>query len=247
MKNLNTNNKDKIKSEFFNFDIAYKKDKNFIVSFFRGWNSSLIVQIEIKKGYKVNCSSLYNLFPKIRNKEKILVLSAGSIRLLNNRSEYKMKIFDAANFYIDNDISEIDPMEDSIIYIVSAENLSSEKGDTLLFNFKDDLTPKEIWGGKCVSRPFQGKNLNLVLFDLKEGFEFRDEGHSNEQITWLIDGKMDFYCNGDLKEELIEKKGVDVGALSVHGGFSRGALGFDAFFPKRNQEEYRQTVNFKKF
>ena len=57
-------------------------------------------------------------------------------------------------------------MEDSIIYIVSAENLSSEKV-ILLFNFKDDLL-KEIWGGKCVSRPFQGKNLNLVLFDLKK-------------------------------------------------------------------------------
>ena len=78
---------------------------------------------------------------------------------------------------------------------------------------------------------FSRKNLNLVLFDLKEGFEFRDEGHANEQITWLIGGKMDFYCNGDLKESLL-KKGVDVGALSVHGGFSRGALGFDAFFQR---------------
>ena len=47
-------------------------------------------------------------------------------------------------------------MEDSIIYIVSAENLSSEKGDTLLFNFKDDLTPKEM-GWKMCFRTFQGK------------------------------------------------------------------------------------------
>ena len=39
------------------------------------------------------------------------------------------------------------------------------------------------------------KELTSVLFDLKRGFKFEDKGHSNEQITWLIKGNMDFNAN----------------------------------------------------
>ena len=33
------------------------------------------------------------------------------------------------------------------------------------------------------------------MFDLKPGFKFHDEGHINEQITWVIKGNMDFYVS----------------------------------------------------
>ena len=79
----------------------------------------------------------------------------------------------------------------------------------------------------------------LVLFDLKKGFEFEDKGHENEQITWLIEGKMNFHSNGESKTLTSENGGIDIGPNHPHGGVSAGAIGFDAFFPKRQEAKYR--------
>ena len=79
--------------------------------------------------------------------------------------------------------------------------------------------------------------MTLVLFDLKPGFKFEDKGHANEQITWLTNGEMAFYSNGN-KKTLTADIGVSIGPNHVHGGVSKGALGFDAFFPKRIEEKY---------
>ena len=57
---------------------------------------------------------------------------------------------------------------------------------------------------------------------------------------------MDFYCN-NLKSKLTEINGVDIGPNHPHGGISNGAIGFDAFFPKRDGSEYKQTVRTNKF
>lgn len=80
--------------------------------------------------------------------------------------------------------------------------------------------------------------MTLVLFDLKPGFKFEDKGHANEQITWLTKGKMNFYVNDD-KKILMDNDGVSIGPNQVHGGLSDGAIGFDAFFPKRIEEKYK--------
>ena len=78
----------------------------------------------------------------------------------------------------------------------------------------------------------------MVLFELKEGFKFDDKGHKNQQVTWLVDGEMNFYS--DNKEQLINTDiGVSIGANHSHGGVSKGAMGFDAFFPKRVENKYK--------
>jgi quercetin dioxygenase-like cupin family protein len=74
---------------------------------------------------------------------------------------------------------------------------------------------------------------------LKKGFEFEDKGHENEQITWLIEGKMNFHSNGESKILTSENGGIDIGPNHLHGGVSEGAIGFDAFFPKRQEAKYR--------
>ena len=108
------------------------------------------------------------------------------------------------------------------------------------FNFLKDIKSKNLWGGQIISRPYEGKSLTLVLFDLKHGFKFEDKGHSNEQITWLIKGNMDFYTNSK-KKKLYKDTGVSIGSKHLHGGTSRGAIGFDAFYPKRIEKKYRKS------
>ena len=97
------------------------------------------------------------------------------------------------------------------------------------FNFEKNLKKTDLWGGKCISRVFTGKGMTLVLFRLKRGFKFHDNGHKNEQLTWLVNGKMKFYVKN--KSKLLKSNGasVDIGPYDYHGGMSLGAIGFDAF------------------
>ena len=49
---------------------------------------------------------------------------------------------------------------------------------------------------------------------------------------------MDFYS--DNKEQLLNTDiGVSIGPNHSHGGVSKGAMGFDAFFPKRVEKKYK--------
>ena len=76
-----------------------------------------------------------------------------------------------------------------------------------------------------------GLDINVVLFDLKKGFKFFDKGHSNEQITWLISGSMDFY-SGKLEEKLIKNKGL-ISAVIIHmEGYQMARLVLMRFFQK---------------
>ena len=77
-----------------------------------------------------------------------------------------------------------------------------------------------------------------VLFKLKKGFKFYDKGHKNEQITWLIKGKMKFYVKNKKSSLIANKTAVDIGSYDFHGGKSYGAVGFDAFSPKRSEKRY---------
>ena len=74
------------------------------------------------------------------------------------------------------------------------------------------------WSMYIESLWWQRANSCIIWF--KNGFKFEDKGHANEQITWLIDGKMDFYSNGENKTLTPENGGVDIGPHHVHGGVS---------------------------
>ncbi len=123
--------------------------------------------------------------------------------------------------------------------MIGAKDTKICKDKSFFFNFKKDIEARNLWGGQIISRPYEGKELTLVLFDLKPGFKFEDKGHANEQITWLTNGEMAFYSNGN-KKTLTVDLGVSIGPNHVHGGVSGGALGFDAFFPKRIEEKYKK-------
>ena len=49
---------------------------------------------------------------------------------------------------------------------------------------------------------------------------------------------MDFYVE-NIKNKLSSGYGVDIASFNSHGGISNGAIGFDAFYPKRQEEKYK--------
>ena len=46
-----------------------------------------------------------------------------------------------------------------------------------------------------------------------------------------------------VKKTLTSDVGVSIGPNHIHGSVSGGALGFDAFFPKRIEEKYKKNLN----
>tara|TARA_B100000579_G_scaffold363889_1_gene322613 strand:+ start:101 stop:826 length:726 start_codon:yes stop_codon:yes gene_type:complete len=234
-----------LNSKFFQF-IPKKINDKIDLSTYEGWNKSLIIKIFLKRGSIIDSIFIRENFPKIIDKEKMFINTHGLSIFKSKTKTINLKKFDALNISSDNINYEIKSIEDSILYIVSSENFKKRTSESEYFNFKKDIKAIDIWGGQCISRPYSGANLNVVLFDLKPGFKFNDKGHTNEQITWLIDGSMDFYCN-HIKEELTDLKGVDIGPNHEHGGISNGAIGFDAFFPKREEGKYSQSIKTLKF
>ena len=236
--------KKKIKTIFHFF--KFNQNQSSIYQIFEGWNNSIIIKFNLKKKDKISNSFFEENFQSIHNKEKIIVLTTGNIEISEENKKILMSKFDALNFSINKKDFFIKSLSDSTFYLVSSTSLLKKNLKSVYFNFKEDIAPKDIWGGQCISRPYVGNDLNLVLFDLKPGFKFDDKGHLNEQITWLIDGSMDFYCK-DQKQKLYCFNGIDIGRLDPHGGVSNGAIGFDAFFPKREEQEYKQIIKKKKF
>ena len=227
----------KIPSKYFDFNTSEKFQDKYI-SEYTGWNSLLIAKIEIKKGLSFNDNFINSKYSDLKEKQKIFVIIKGSVKTKYLSSNLLLKEFDAIDFISSQQTYEMQSLEDSILFMISAKNLESQSGKPVFFNLIKDIKSKNLWGGQIISRPYEGPGLTLVLFDLKPGFKFEDKGHPNEQITWLISGKMDFYANGKHKT-LNSKVGVDIGPNHLHGGVSGGAVGFDAFFPKREEKKYK--------
>ena len=178
-------------------------------------------------------------FLNLNNKEKIFVVIKGSISFIKNNDKMKLSKLDAVDFISSSQKFKIISDEETTLFMISSEKSKSINDETHYFNFLKDIQPRNLWGGQIISRPYEGKEITLVLFDLKSGFKFEDKGHPNEQITWLTNGKMSFYAN-DQKDTLVENYGISIGANHVHGGMSEGAIGFDAFFQnvkRRNIEK----------
>ena len=228
-----------IQSKYFQFE-ELKNETKPETKFYHylGWNSLIILKLEIKKNAKIDFKKINQNYSKISNKQKIFVLTEGECNFEIEKTIHNLKKFDAVDLVAGNEQYELKAIEDSLIYIVSAFNLEKQDGKPKIFNFEKNIESKNLWGGQIISRPYEGNGLTFVLFDLKKGFKFEDKGHANEQITWLISGEMDFYTN-NIHKKLYINNGVDIGPYHLHGGVSGGAKGFDVFFPKRQEVKYK--------
>ena len=224
-------------SKYFEFK-SELVNNNFSLSEFKGWNGLIIMKLDCPKDLNIKNDLINSKYIDISEKEKIIVAIKGEVEVKLNHQSFVLKEFDSLNLYSSDSKFEIKSILDSQIFIISAKDLKPQKKNPIFFNFMKDIDPRDIWGGQCISRVFFGENLNLVFFDLKSGFKFHDNGHQNEQITWVIKGDMDFYVK-NLKKKLSSGVGVDIGNNDIHGGISNGAIGFDAFYPKREEKKYK--------
>ena len=227
-----------INSKFFYFKQKLISEE-LIISDYMGWNSLKIVKFETIRDKIIDNKTIDLNYPEIKNKQKIFIVTKGYLEFEIDGKKNIFTEFDAIDFVEVNKKFEISVKKDTVFFIISAINLNNQIGNNIYFNFKNDLEKKDLWGGQCISRPYEGFGLTVVLFDLKNGFEFEDKGHANEQITWLIEGEMKFYANGESKILTSKNDGIDIGPHHIHGGVSAGAIGFDAFFPKRQEAKYR--------
>ena len=233
------------KSNFFKFK-KKKIKKTFKIYSYSGRNKSLIICLEFNSTHSIDNLFIKRYFPQIFNKEKIFIITSGKSKCHSNKKILDLKKLDAISIFLDNFNYNFKCKKNTQLFIVSSQNFRIRKCRSIYFNFEKDLKAIDIWGGQCISRSYVGVDLNLVLFNLKSEFKFSDKGHMNEQITWLISGSMNFYCN-NFKSRLTKKKGVYIGAFHEHGGISNGAQGFDAFFPKRKEKRYNYKNKFLRF
>jgi hypothetical protein len=238
------NNK-KYNSKFFKF-IPHQVEKSIKLSYYKGWNKSLIIKIFFNSSHTINNLFIKKNFPQILNKEKIFIITSGKSKFNSEMKNFELKKLDAISTFSDKFEYNFNCKKNTELFIISSEKFKIKKHKSIYFNFKKDIKVIDIWGGKCLSRPYSGSDINIVMFDLKKGFKFNDKGHSNEQITWLVSGSMNFYSH-HLKDKLTKKKGIDIGSFHQHGGLSNGAIGFDAFFPKRSEKKYKHKVRITKF
>ena len=226
------------RSSFFKFKKIDSSDY-YNVSFYRGWHELSIFRIEFLK--HINGKNLLNKYI-VRDDygiEKALIISKGSSIIKKNKYfTKKLKKFDCLHTNKSFKNLEIQCKKGSQLFIIVGKRKISDNKKTIFFNFEKDLKKINLWGGQCISRVFHGHKFTLVLFRLKKGFQFHDKGHKNEQITWLIKGKMKFYVKHKNTTLEANKKSVDIGPFDFHGGRSFGAIGFDAFSPKRSENRY---------
>jgi len=188
-------------------------------------------QIEYPKEYYLDS------FLKLKKKiELTIIVTKGDIKFFNS---IKLKTFDCLNFFSENLSVKFKINKKVEFFIIYCTNRKPARNQFIKFNFLKEIKPVDLWGGKCKSRVFNTNNTTIVLFHLKERFAFHDKGHRNSQITWLIDGSIEFY-NNNKKKKMTPSIGIDVGKNTPHGGFSLGAVGFDAFYPKRREKKYRK-------
>ena len=233
------------KRNFFKFKKKRTK-KKFKIYFYNGWNNSLIICLQFNSSDSIDNLFIKRYFPQIFNKEKIFIITSGKSKFHSNKKTLDLNKLDAISIFLDNFNYNFKCKKNTQLFIVSSQNFRIKKCKSIYFNFVKDIKVIDIWGGQCISRCYTGVDLNLVLFDLKSGFKFSDKGHKNEQVTWLISGSMNFYCN-NFKSRLTKKNVVHIGAFHKHGGVSNGAQGFDAFFPKRKEKRYNYKNKFIRF
>tara|TARA_B100000579_G_scaffold387694_1_gene360287 strand:+ start:404 stop:1120 length:717 start_codon:yes stop_codon:yes gene_type:complete len=230
----------KNKSKYFDFKKLSRSIENIIAYEYIGWNGLNVTKFYLPAKTNISNSLIDQHYPDLIKKEKIFVTTQGNLKLKSDKLNTLFKEFDAVDFASARQNYTFNSLEDTTIFMIGAKDSKFNDSKNNFFNFKKDIKAKDLWGGQIISRPYEGIDLTLVLFDLKPGFKFEDKGHSNEQITWLTKGLMEFYANGE-KKTITPDIGVDIGPNHVHGGVSSGAMGFDAFFPKRQETKYKKN------
>ena len=226
-----------MKSEYFSFEKLKMSLSDVAVCNYIGWSGLEIFKFLIPKGKSITNSLVNDFKTELVNKEKIFFTFDGDIELESDEFNFVLERFDAIDFKNEQKY-KFKSLKDTSIFMISSKNSKKIEEKSIAFNFEKDVEKKDLWGGQIISRPYEGKEFTLVLFELKTGFKFSDKGHPNQQITWVVDGEMDFYS--DNKEQLLNTDiGVSIGPNHSHGGVSKGAIGFDAFFPKRVEEKYK--------
>lgn len=226
------------KSTFFKFQ-NFISNKNYEVSFHKGWHEISIFRIKFLKTISENNFLSQCVLKNMEKKEKIFIISKGEVKIKKNRIlKKKLNKFDC--FHTNKSLKkfEFNCKKGSQLFIILGKKNSYHNFKNKFFNFEKNLKKINLWGGKCISRVFHGNKISVVLFKLKKDFKFHDKGHKNEQITWLIKGKMKFYIGKKRSSLLANKTSVDIGPFDYHGGMSYGAIGFDAFSPKRAEKRY---------
>ena len=227
----------KPKSTFFNF-IKIKNLKNYKISYYKGWHNLLILRIEFIKTTKEKIFFNNNQINKSNSVEKMLILSNGTAFVKEKNFKRKLKKFDCIHTNKSLKNFELQCKKGTQLFVIFGIKKPNMNGKINFFNFEKSLKKVDLWGGKCISRVFHGHGMTVVLFKLKKGFKFHDNGHKNEQITWVIKGKIKFYVKNKLLTLEANKTAVDIGSYDFHGGTSFGAIGFDAFSPKRPEKRY---------
>ena len=236
---MSSKNISQINSKYFDFNKLTKSNLH-TSSEYRGWHGLSVIKFDIPKGKDLSNYLVDSNYKDFKKKEKIFVVTKGKLKLKSDENQVYLNEYDAVNFISEKQKYEIQSIENTTFFMISAKEINNFTGTPIFFNFKKDTETRDLWGGQCISKIYEGKAITLVLFDLKPGFKFEDKGHTNEQITWLTQGEMNFYANGEHKT-LTPNNGVDIGPNHVHGGISNGAIGFDAFFPKRQEEKYKKN------
>ena len=229
--------KKKAKTNFFIFKKIINK-KNYQISYYKGWHNLLVLHVKFPRSTKIE--NFFNLVDsiKIKKLEKAIIITKGAFSISKKNLSKKLKKFDCIYTKASLKDLKIQTNGRTELFIIFGSNKVKMDNKLNFFNFEKNLKKTDLWGGKCISRVFNGNGMTLVLFKLIRGFKFYDKGHKNEQLTWLIDGKMKFYVKNKSKLLKVNGASVDIGPYDYHGGVSLGAIGFDAFSPKRSETKY---------
>ena len=226
-----------MKSKYFNFEDSTESFENIKVSNIKGWSGLEVFKFFLTKGTTLTSNVFNNYRPDLYNKEKIFFMTDGETQIESEEFSCDMQKYDAIDLTKEQNYN-FKSINHSSIYMISSNNSEKVNSNSTYFNFIKDISKKDLWGGQIISRPYEGSQFTLVLFELKPNFKFDDSGHENEQITWLTEGEMSFYSEKD-KQNLKIDMGISIGSNHAHGGISNGAIGFDAFFPKRSEISYK--------
>lgn len=228
------------KSKFFNFK-KIQSNKEYNVYYFKGWNNIIIFRIDfLKKTFNRDFLSITKNEKIIKNNlEKVLFLTKGNLFVKNFKIKKKLATYDAIHTGSSLNKYQIEADKNTQLFIIIGKK-ESKLIKNSYFNFEKSLKKIDLWGGRCISKAFHAYGISIVLFKLKKNFKFHDNGHKNEQITWLTKGKMNFYIKNKKNLLAANKLSVDIGPYDFHGGKSHGAVGFDVFFPKRKEKRYLQ-------
>ena len=147
---LNKFNYKKYNSKFFKF-IPHKVEKSIKLSYYKGWNKSLIIKVFFNSSNTINNLFIKKHFPKILNKEKIFIITSGKSKFNSKMRNFELKKLDAITTFADKFDYNFNCKKNTELFIISSEKFKTKKHKSIYFNFKKDIKVIDIWGGKCLS------------------------------------------------------------------------------------------------